>query len=79
MVIAPARTGRESKSKIVVINTDHANKGVWSNWTPNPRRLPNVLIKLTAPKREDTPARWREKIAKSTEGPEWAVLALRGG
>lgn len=28
---------------------------------------------------EDTPARCREKIAQSTDGPEWAMLLLRGG
>ena len=27
IVIAPAKTGRESNNKIAVINTDHTNKG----------------------------------------------------
>ena len=79
MVIAPANTGRDRSSKIVVTKTDQVNKGVWSSSIPNPRRFPKVLIKFTAPKREDTPARWREKIAKSTDGPEWAKFLLRGG
>ena len=62
-----------------MIRTDQANSGVWSNWTPNPRKFPNVLIKLTAPNKEDTPARCKEKIAKSTDGPEWATFPLSGG
>ena len=28
-----------------------------------------VEIKFTAPRIEDTPAKWREKIARSTEAP----------
>lgn len=28
-----------------------------------------VVMKLIAPRIEDTPARWREKIARSTEAP----------
>lgn len=38
-----------------------------------------VVIKLIAPRMEDTPARWREKIAKSTEAPAWARFPARGG
>lgn len=36
-------------------------------------------MKFTAPKIEDTPAKWREKIVKSTEAPAWAVPDERGG
>lgn len=38
-----------------------------------------VVIKLIAPKIEDTPARWREKMVRSTEAPAWARLPARGG
>ena len=38
-----------------------------------------VVIKLIAPKIEEIPAKWREKIAKSTEDPPWAILDERGG
>lgn len=31
--------------------------------------LITVVIKFTAPRIEDTPARWREKIERSTEAP----------
>ena len=36
-------------------------------------------IKLIAPINEDTPAKWRLKIAKSTEGPECASIEDNGG
>lgn len=36
-------------------------------------------MKLIAPKIDDAPAKWREKIAKSTDGPAWARFLARGG
>lgn len=41
--------------------------------------LITVVIKLRAPKIEETPAKWREKIARSTEGPACAKFPERGG
>ena len=79
MVIAPAKTGRERRSKIAVTRTDQAKRGICSLNIPQVRRFTRVLIKLTAPSKEEIPAKWREKIAKSTEAPLWARLALRGG
>jgi len=38
-----------------------------------------VVIKLIAPKIEETPARCREKIVRSTDAPAWAKLPARGG
>jgi len=38
-----------------------------------------VVIKLMAPRIEETPARCREKIVRSTEAPAWARLLARGG
>lgn len=38
-----------------------------------------VVIKLIAPRIDDTPAKWREKMVKSTEGPAWARLPESGG
>jgi len=69
IVIAPANTGRERSRRIAVINTDQTNKGIWSILIPNERILITVVIKLTAPRIEDTPAKWREKIPRSTEAP----------
>lgn len=38
-----------------------------------------VVIKLIAPKIEDTPARCKEKIVRSTEAPAWARFPAKGG
>lgn len=38
-----------------------------------------VVIKLMAPRIDEIPARWREKIVRSTEAPAWARLPARGG
>lgn len=38
-----------------------------------------VVMKLMAPRMEDTPARWREKIVRSTEAPACARFPARGG
>ena len=57
IVIAPANTGNDKSNKIAVINTDQGNKGIRSNNIPNTRKFPNVLIKFTAPKIEEIPAK----------------------
>lgn len=36
-------------------------------------------MKFTAPKIDLTPAKCKEKIAKSTEAPEWAIFPDSGG
>lgn len=79
IVIAPARTGRDRSSRIAVRNTDQTNRGVRSHVIPTDRILIIVVIKLTAPKMEDAPAKWRLKIDKSTEAPAWAIPADKGG
>jgi len=38
-----------------------------------------VRIKLIAPNNEDNPEICKLKIAKSTAGPEWACIELKGG
>lgn len=72
MVIAPASTGRESKRRIAVIRTDHTKRGICSIVIEGLRIFRIVEIKLIAPRIEETPARCREKIARSTAGPLWA-------
>jgi hypothetical protein len=79
MVIAPAKTGKAKRRRMAVRKTDHTNKGVWSQDIPGLRILIIVVIKLMTPRIEDTPARWRLKIDKSTEAPEWAILEANGG
>lgn len=69
IVIAPARTGKERSSKTAVITTAHTNNGIRSNRSPFHRILITVVIKFNAPRIDEIPARWSEKIAKSTLGP----------
>lgn len=38
-----------------------------------------VVIKLIAPRIDETPAKWREKMVRSTEGPACARLPASGG
>jgi hypothetical protein len=68
-VIAPAKTGRDNNNKTAVITTDQTNNGILSNPIPGLRILITVVIKFTAPKIDDTPAKCNEKIAKSTDDP----------
>jgi hypothetical protein len=56
IVIAPANTGRESKSKKAVMYKAQTNKGVRLAVIPGARMLVIVTMKLIAPKIEETPA-----------------------
>lgn len=78
-MIAPARTGRERRRRIVVTIKDQTKRGIRSAEHPFGRMLYEVVIKLMDPRIEEIPARWREKIARSTDGPLWAVIPARGG
>lgn len=79
IVIPPARTGRERRRRMAVIKTAQTNKGIRSIRNPSTRMLRTVVMKFSAPKMDETPARCKEKIARSTEGPAWARFADRGG
>lgn len=68
--MAPAKTGKDSKSKTAVIKTDQTNKGVILNLMIGERIFKIVVMKLIAPKILDTPAKCKEKIARSTETEE---------
>ena len=57
MVIAPARTGRDRRSRITVMVTAHTNSGTRSSCNPCQRILITVVMKLTAPRMDDAPAR----------------------
>lgn len=64
---------------MAVIKIDQTNKGILSKVIPGGRILIIVEIKFTAPKIEEAPARWREKIAISTEGPLCEIPEASGG
>lgn len=57
IVIAPANTGSERRSRITVRNTAHTNSGIRSNRIPLVRMFRTVEMKFTAPRIEDAPAR----------------------
>jgi len=79
IVIAPAKTGRDSRSKITVIKTAQTNRLRLNQSMPGVLIFAMVTIKFIAPIIELAPARCSEKIAKSTEGPECAMAAESGG
>lgn len=79
MVMPAASTGSESSRRTAVMRTDHTNSGVWYCDRAGGFMLMAVVIKLIAPRMEDTPARCREKMARSTEAPAWARLPAKGG
>lgn len=79
MVIAPARTGRDRSNSKAVMKTDQTNNGIRSNDIEGARILIIVVMKLMAPKIDEIPAKWREKIPKSTAPPGWAIFLERGG
>ena len=68
--MAPAKTGRDRRSKIAVIRTAQANNLLFDLFIFLARLLAVVPIKLTAPRIDLAPARWREKIVISTAGLE---------
>jgi len=67
IVMAPARTGNDSNSKMVVIMIDHRNSGIRSKDIILGRMFKIVVIKLMAPRIDEIPARCKEKIVKSTD------------
>lgn len=79
IVNAPASTGKDKRSKNAVIKTDHANNGMVYIDKPRAFIFEIVTIKLMAPSNDETPARCKLEIAKSTAGPECAIIPERGG
>lgn len=69
MVIAPANTGRDKRSRIAVKITDQGNRVILSDSCFFGRILIKVAIKLVAPRIDLIPAAWREKMVMSTGGP----------
>jgi hypothetical protein len=79
MVIAAAKTGKESNKRTAVTNTAHTNKGIKSILYPGTLILKIVTKKFIAPKIEERPAKCKLKIAKSTAPLECAKMPLNGG
>jgi hypothetical protein len=79
IVIAPANTGKENSNKNAVIKIAHAYKGILCINIPGHLIFKIVTIKLIAPNNEETPAKCKLNIAKSTEGPECDCTLDKGG
>ena len=78
-MIAPANTGNDNNNKIAVIKIAHTNNGNLCKLIPFVLILRTVVIKLIAPNKDETPAKCKLKIAKSTEAPEWLWIPDKGG
>ena len=57
MVMPAARTGRERRRSTAVIRTAQTNRGVWYCEIAGGFILTIVVMKLIAPRIDDTPAR----------------------
>jgi hypothetical protein len=57
IVMAPASTGSASSNRMAVISTDHTNSGVLSRDVLEDRMLMIVVMKFTAPRMDEAPAR----------------------
>lgn len=62
-----------------MINIAQTNKGSLCNDIPLVLIFNAVLMKFIAPNKEDTPARCKLKIAKSTDPPECDCIPAKGG
>jgi len=79
MVIHAAKTGRDKSNNMAVMSTDQVYKLKRSIFKSLIRIFSIVVIKLIAPAMEETPARCRLNILKSTAGPECVNSELKGG
>lgn len=70
MVIPPAKTGNDNNNKKAVTKTAQIYNGIECTPMPGKRTLVAVVIKLIAPNKDDTPAKCKLKIDKSTAAPE---------
>ena len=54
--------------------TDQTNKGIRSKIIAVDHLLITIVVKFTNPKIEEIPAKFREKIAKSTDAPPFECV-----
>ena len=78
-MIAPAKTGKDNNNKKAVTKIDQANKGILCNVIPGVLIFKIVVIKFTAPRIDEAPAKCKLKIAKSIAGPGCPALDDNGG
>src|SRR5919205_257625 len=78
IVMAPASTGSDSSSRKAVTSTDQAKSGILCMVMPGARMLKIVVMKLIAPRMDEAPARWMDRIAKSMAEPGWPMVESGG-
>ena len=61
-----------------MIRIDQTNSGILCRVMPGARMLKIVVMKLIAPRIDDAPARWSDRMPKSTAGPGWPILEDSG-
>src|SRR2546430_8285855 len=69
MVTAPASTGITAISRYAVISQVHTNSGRRSSVRAGARMFMMVTMTLMAPRIEEAPIRWMEKISIGKEAP----------
>jgi hypothetical protein len=74
MVSVPASTGIASSIRNAVIRIDHTNSGIRRKVMPGARMLKMVVMKLIAPRIDAAPAKWSDRITKSTAAPGWPLV-----
>ncbi len=57
----------------------HTNNGIWCMFIPTALIFKAVVMKFIAPNKELIPDKCNENIARSTDGPECACMADKGG
>ena len=67
--MAPASTGSDRSSRNAVTRIDQTNSGILCIVMPGARMLKMVVMKLIAPRIDEAPARWIDRMAKSIAGP----------
>ena len=77
-MIAPASTGSDISSMKAVTSIAQANSGILCSVIPGARMLKMVVMKLIAPRIDDAPARWIERMTRSTAGPGWPEVESGG-
>ena len=79
MLSLPAKTGNDNNNKIAVTKIAQTKRGNLCKDIPLVLIFKVVLIKLIAPNKDDTPAKCKLKIAKSTLPPECDCIPDNGG
>ena len=78
-MIPPANTGNDNNNKIAVTKIAHTNNGNLCKLIPLVLMLSTVVMKFIDPNKEDTPAKCKLKIAKSTDAPLCDCTPAKGG